>query len=450
MIQPTRKKELNYYILTMGCQMNVYDSEVLAGHLENMEYSSTEEQEKADVFVINTCAVRKKAEEKVHSRLGKLKILKKEKPEMLMVLWGCMVQQGGTARKMAERFPFLDIIGGPHSLGRFPELLEKAPFSSRTIIDIEPEGEREGLPVKRGEGVSAWVPISHGCDNYCTYCIVPYVRGPEKSRLPGEIIKEITELAREGYREITLLGQNVNSYGKDLEEDIGFAQLLEVLDETGRLQRIRFMTSQPRDFSTNMVEVIAAGEKICEHFHLPLQAGSNKILQKMNRGYTKEKYLQLVHTIRKLIPECSITTDIIVGFPGETEDDFQESIEVLQQVRFDAAFTFVYSPRSGTKAAEMEDQVSLEEKKRRIVTINKVQNNISLEENLKLLGYQQEILVEGKSKTDQNIYTGRTRTNKIVHFSTEEDLTGRLVNLEIVEAKPWTLTGKLLDNNISF
>ncbi len=440
------EKELKYYILTMGCQMNVYDSEVLSGHLETMDFKSTNEQGEADIFVLNTCAVRKKAEEKVYGRLGKLKKFKEEKPEMLMVLWGCMVQQAGVAEKMAARFPFLDIIGGPHSLGRFPELLEKARLSSRTVIDINPEGEREGLPVKRGEGISAWVPISYGCNNFCTYCIVPFVRGPEKSRPPEEIIKEVNELSREGYKEITLLGQNVNSYGKELEEEFDFAKLAKVLDETDGLLRIRFMTSQPRDFSTSIVRTIAEGEKICEHFHLPLQAGSNKILERMNRGYTREEYLRLVQTIRDFIPNCSITTDIIVGFPGETEDDFQQTIEMIREIRFDAAFTFVYSPRSGTKAAEMDDQVLLEEKKSRIMNINELQNKISLEENLKLLGTKQEVLVEGKSKTDHKIYTGRTRTNKIVHFFTDQDLTGQLLNVEIVEAKPWTLTGELLNN----
>lgn len=433
-----------YYTITYGCQMNEYDSEVLSGHLESLGYRPAEEMEEAEVLVINTCAVRQKAEEKVFSFLGKLRPLKEENPGMLMVLWGCMVQQESVAQKVRQRYPFIDLVCGPHALGRFPELLEKARYSSKPVLQLEEYGERENLPVKRKHGILAWVPISHGCDNFCSYCIVPYVRGREKSRRPENILQEIKQLAREGFQEVTLLGQNVNSYGKDLEEGIDFAYLLELADNIEGLQRIRFMTSHPRDFTEDVIGVIEKGAKICEHFHLPLQAGSNKVLQKMNRGYTREDYLRLTSRIKDLIPQSSITTDIIVGFPGETEEDFEQTIDIIRNVRFDAAFTFVYSPRKGTRASHMEDQLSHETKKARIVELNRLQNQISLEKNAELVGSSREVLVEGRSKTDPQVYTGRTRTNKIVHFPSPEELTGALVQVEIKEAKPWTLSGELI------
>lgn len=437
-----KSKTPKYMILTHGCQMNVYDSEVLSGHLQNMGYTPTVKEDEADILIINTCAVRKKAEEKVFSRLGKLRQLKKKKPEMIMVLWGCMVQQENIAKKIKEKFGFIDLIGGTHSLGRFPDLLEKARTSSRTVLDLETTGERENLPIKRGHKIKALVPISYGCSNFCSYCIVPYVRGPEISRPPQNIIHEVKELVDEGYKEITLLGQNVNSYGRGLEQKIDFADLLLVLDRLEGKFLIRYMTSHPRDFSEKIIRTIQEGQKICEHFHLPLQSGSNNVLKLMNRGYSREYYLELVTKIREMVKNSSITTDIIVGFPGEEERDFEDTVDMLEKVRFDAAYIFVYSPRKGTKAAEMEDQVPADVKKRRIVLINEIQSRISLEINQQLLGTEQLVLVEGKSKTDTNFYTGRTRTNKIVHFSTKKNLLGMFVNVEIIGAKSWTLTGK--------
>ncbi len=438
------EQKRKYFTVNYGCQMNEYDTEVLSGHLENLGYVPAGRIEEAEVLVINTCAVRQKAEEKVFSYLGKLHSLKQQNPNMLMVLWGCMVQQESVARKVRQRYSFIDLICGPHALGRFPELLEKARCSTRPVIELSELGDRENLPVKRKQGIHAWVPISHGCDNYCSYCIVPYVRGAEKSRRPENIMQEIRELVREGYREVTLLGQNVNSYGKDLEKDMNFARLLELADGVEGLLRIRFMTSHPRDFSEEVIRVIRRGEKICEHFHLPLQAGSNNVLQRMNRGYTREDYLQLIAKIRELIPGASITTDIIAGFPGEAEADFAQTMDMVRRIRFDAAFTFVYSPRKGTRAACMEDQLAPEVKKERIVALNNLQNRISLEKNEKLVGSTREVLVEGRSKTDPEMYTGRTRTNKIVHFCSNEELTGKLVKITITKAGPWTLTGQLL------
>ncbi len=436
-------KEKRYYIETMGCQMNLHDSEILAGQLENLGYTKAEKIEESDIFILNTCAVRRKAEEKVFSRLGKLKPLKDNRKEMVMVLWGCMSQQEHLARKMKERFDFLDLISGTHSLGRFPELLEQAETSRGTILALEEGESRENLPIKREHGFKAWVPISYGCNNYCTYCVVPYVRGPEKSRSPELILKEADDLARTGYKEITLLGQNVNSYGKDLDKSITFAQMLTKLDQVQGVEMIRFMTSHPRDFSEDIIASMQQGEKICEHIHLPLQAGSNRILEKMNRGYTKEYFLSLVQNIRDNIPGVSITTDLIVGFPGETEDDFAETLFMVRDIQFDSAFTFVYSTREGTEASKMEDQIDPETKKKRIMTLNDIQNEISLAKNKKLIDTVQTVLVEGESKTDPNMFTGRTRTNKLVHFPSAFNLVGKLVKVKITEAQPWSLMGEV-------
>ncbi len=433
---------MHYFIKTYGCQMNVYDSEVLAGHLESMGYSPTDDEEKADILIINTCAVRQKAEEKVYSRLGRLVNLKEKKEGMMLVLWGCIAQQEGAARQIKERFPFVDLICGPQALGRFPELLQKATVSPSCVIDTDLTGERECLPVKRGDSFKAWVPISHGCNNYCTYCVVPYVRGPEKSRLPEHILEEVEELAREGYKEITLLGQNVNSFGKDLQIEYDFADLLRDVDRVKELQRVRFMTSHPRDFTEKIVRAVIDGEKVCEHFHLPLQSGSNRILKAMNRGYSREVYRELIKLIKKLSPGSAVTTDIIVGFPGESEADFMGTLEMVKEIRFDAAYNFVYSPRKGTAAAEMKGQVDKETKTERIILLNKIQNRISLEKNRELIGTKQEVLVEGRSKNNPDMYTGRTRTNKIVHFASPENMVGKMLTVGIVEAKPWTLTGK--------
>lgn len=431
-----------YFTLTYGCQMNVFDSEVLSGHLEEMGFIPAENEEEADVLVINTCAVRKKAEEKVLSRLGKLRFLKEQKPTMMIVLWGCMVQQENIAKRIRERYGFVDLIGGTHSLGRFPELLEKARVSRKVVVDIDTVGERENLPIRRGHSFKAWVPISHGCNNYCTYCIVPYVRGPERSRPPQNIIEEVKNLATDGYKEITLLGQNVNSYGKDLKEKVDFADLLKRLDSLDGLVHIRYMTSHPRDFNEKIIRVIQEGKKICEHFHLPIQSGSNKVLKLMNRGYSREYYLELIGKIKAIMDSFSITSDIIVGFPGEEEKDFEETIELMKEAEFDSAYTFIYSPREGTEALKMDGQIEPEVKKNRILTLNEIQSKISLEKNRKLLETEQEVLVEGRSKTNPEKYTGRTRTNKIVHFSSNENLLGMLVNVKIIEAKSWTLTGE--------
>lgn len=438
-----------FLAVTYGCQMNEHDSEILSGFLEDMGYTQTNELQEADVFIINTCAIRQKAEEKVYGRLGALKKLKKERPEMIIGICGCMVQQRKVAEKIEKRYPHVDLIFGTHNLHKFPELLQEALESRKTVLDIWARrgGVVEDLPKLRKDGLKAWVSITYGCNNFCAYCIVPYVRGREQSRKMENIIAEVEGLAAEGYKEVTLLGQNVNSYGKDLSEKFTFARLLENLDNIEGLKRIRYMTSHPRDFTRELVEVIRNSSKVCEHFHLPLQAGSNKILEKMNRGYAREHYLELVNYIRELIPQASITTDFIVGFPGETEKDFADTLDMVEKVRFNAAFTFLYSPRKGTAAATMPEHLTEEKKKDRIYRLIESQNKISREINDKLKGEVLEVLVEGISREEPAgvVLTGRTRTNKIVNFKGKKELLGKLVQVRITEPKTWSLYGEIID-----
>jgi len=446
------KRKNKFHILTHGCQMNEFDSEVIAGFLRDMGYQEIDDYHKADVFIINTCAIREKAEEKVYSRLGALKNLKKEKPHMIIGVCGCMVQQDKVAERIKSRYPHVDLVFGTHNLHKFPEIFQKAMEKRKTLIDIWPEREGivEGLPVMRKDGIKAWVPITYGCNNFCAYCVVPYVRGREHSREMNNIVAEVKNLALEGYKEITLLGQNVNSYGKDLSQKVSFARLLEELDQVEGLERIRYMTSHPRDFNRELVEVIWKSSKVCEHFHLPLQSGSNKILKKMNRGYTREDYLEMVEYIRQLIPEASITTDFIVGFPGEEERDFTDTLDMVERVRFDSAFTFMYSPRKGTAATEMPDHLNQEVKKERLSRLIQLQSRISKEINEKLRGRRVEVLVEGVSKENSSMLTGRTRTNKTVNFKGEKELLGKLVKVMIKEPKTWSLDGELVREPVNF
>jgi len=416
-----KKNKQKYFILTYGCQMNVHDSEILSGFLEDMGYEEADNLEKTDMVILNTCAVREKAEEKVLGKIGSLKELKKENPHLIIGVCGCMVQQEKTARKIKSRYPHVDLVLDIWS-GR--------------------DGVVEDLPKHRKDGIKAWVTITYGCNNFCAYCIVPYVRGRERSREMSNIEAEVEGLAVEGYKEVTLLGQNVNSYGKDLFPKVTFAQLLERLDRIEGLERIRYMTSHPRDFTRELVEVILHSKKICEHFHLPIQAGSSKILEKMNRGYTREHYLELVNYIRKLIPRSSITTDFIVGFPGETEEDFNDTLDIVERVRFDSAFTFIYSPRKGTTAADMPGQIPQEVRKERLRRLMEVQNRISREINDELKGETVEVLVEGISKQEPLMLTGRTRTNKIVNFKGKKELLGELVRVRITESRTWSFLGE--------
>ncbi|MFO7951652.1 MAG: tRNA (N6-isopentenyl adenosine(37)-C2)-methylthiotransferase MiaB [Bacillota bacterium] len=433
-----------YLITTLGCQMNEHDSEIISAMLENLGYDPAESQEEADLIIINTCAVRKKPEDKVASMLGKYCSLKNQNEDLIIAVGGCMTQQEEVAAYIKKRFSRVDLVFGTHALPRLPYLLDQARRNKETIVDIEEDyGSREGLPKKPFSSFHAWVPIIYGCNNFCSYCVVPYVRGRERSRKFSDIISEVRSLAHCGYWEITLLGQNVNSYGQDLRNGLSFAKLLNELNYIEELKRIRFMTSHPKDLSGELIEAVKQGEKICEHFHLPVQAGSNRILEKMNRHYTREQYRKLVEDIKSAIPGVSITSDIIVGFPGETGEDFAETVDLIKKVRFDSAFAFIYSPRKRTRAARMEDNVSYEEKEKRLQQLNQVQQRISKEENERLVDQILEVMVEGPSKNNPEMQTGRARTNKLIHFYGASALTGKLAKVKITEARTWNLFGEL-------
>jgi tRNA-2-methylthio-N6-dimethylallyladenosine synthase len=440
------KADKKYMISTFGCQMNENDSEKLAGMLEYMGYRRTDRLEECDLVLFNTCCVRENAEFKVYGHLGSLKPLKARRPEMVIAVCGCMVQQEEVVGHILNKYGHVDLIFGTHNLHRFPELLYKTFSSDSTVTDISScDGYiAEGLPIRREHGVKAWLTVMYGCNNFCSYCIVPYVRGRERSRRMPDILDEARLLARQGYREITLLGQNVNSYGLDRNDGSSFAALLRRLEKIEGLERIRFMTSHPKDLSDELIYAMRDCGKVCEHLHLPVQAGSSRILKEMNRKYTREHYFDLVDRIREQVPGISITTDIIVGFPGETEEDFEQTIDLVEKVGFDYAYTFIYSKRTGTPAAQNAEQVSEQVKKKRFDELLKIQNRISAEINGRLEGSVTEILVEGHSKNNIGMMTGRTRTNKIVNFKGSSDLTGKLVSVKIVRAGTWSLDGALL------
>lgn len=434
-----------YQILTYGCQMNERDTEIIEGYLENLGYCPTEEEKEADIIILNTCCVREKAELKVFGKLGELNKLKKKKPDLIIGVCGCMTQQDEVFNKIKKNAPYVNLMFGTYNVHQLPRLISKVVETKEPAYEIwEKEGEIvEDLFSKRQDNIKAYVNISYGCNNFCTYCIVPHVRGRERSRKPEKILEEITNLAKSGYKEIMLLGQNVNSYGKDLDIRIDFADLLMQVNEIKGIERIRYMTSHPRDFTNKLIDTISKCHKVCEHYHLPVQAGSNKILKAMNRGYTREQYLELIEKIKKVSPEYAITSDLIVGFPGETEEDFQDTLDIVERVGFDVAYTFMYSPRKGTYAAGMENQVPQEIKKDRLKRLMDLQNKISLEKNLQLVGKTVEVLVEGISKNDENRLTGRTRTNKIINFEGDKELIGLFTNVKITQAQTWNLMGEL-------
>lgn len=436
---------MKFFITTFGCQANERDSETIAGLLQKMGYEQSVNLPNADVLIYNTCCVREKAENKVLSQVGALKGLKEQNPDLIIGICGCMVQQEGMTAKIRRRAPHVDLIFGTHNIHQLPELIANIQKSREAQVCVLPDSTYivEGLPAYRQFPFKALINITYGCNNFCTYCIVPYVRGREKSRQPEKIITEIERLVEEGVVEVLLLGQNVNAYGKNLAEDCSFGELLKRVNEISGLKRIRYLTSHPRDFNTELVKEIAKLEKVCPHFHLPVQSGSNGILRKMNRGYTREEYLALVKSIREIMPQASITTDIIVGFPGETEEDFQDTLNLVETVRFDSAFTFLYSPRSGTPAARLKEQISLAVKKERLQHLMELQNEISLALNQKLEGQVVEVLVEGASKKDPNMLEGRTGTNKIVLFPGSAELLGKFREVKINAAQTWVLKGEL-------
>ncbi|AEG14912.1 (Dimethylallyl)adenosine tRNA methylthiotransferase miaB [Desulfofundulus kuznetsovii DSM 6115] len=434
-----------YEVITFGCQMNDHDSEVIAGMLESLGYEPAASTGEADVILVNTCCVRETAENKIYGLLGRLAHLKDKKGDLIIGIAGCMTQQPGVARKIKNRFPQVDLILGTHNLHRLPELLLQARECRERVMEVwDQAGEIvENLPIRRASRVKAWVNITYGCNNFCTYCIVPYVRGRERSRRPEDILNEIRQLVQEGYREVTLLGQNVNSYGKDLPGPTSFARLLAEVDQIPGLWRIRFTTSHPRDFTQELIDTIARCPHVCEHIHLPVQAGSNRILKLMNRGYDRDYYLDLVERIRRAIPGVAITTDIMVGFPGETEEDFAQTMDLVERVRFDGAFTFVYNPRPGTPAARLPEQVPDGIKSERIQKLIERQNEITLAHNQALVGRVEQVLVEGESKTNPEMMSGRTRTNRLVIFPGSSDLAGQLVNVTVTGARLTHLEGKL-------
>jgi tRNA-2-methylthio-N6-dimethylallyladenosine synthase len=428
--------------------MNLHDSEVMAGILEDIGYIAAENKEQADILLINTCCVRETAENKIYGLLGRLRKLKYEKPALIVGIGGCMTQQEKVAKEIKTRFPFINLIFGTENYHRLAELLKTAQDNQKTVLELSHQINPviEGLPIKRASGPRAWVVVTYGCNNYCTYCIVPYVRGNERSRRPEHIISEVKDLAAHGCREITLLGQNVNSYGKDLEQPIDFAGLLAEINKISGLDRIRFVTSHPRDFNQHLIDTISNCEKVCEHIHLPVQAGSNHILKKMNRGYTREQYISLVESIRQSIPGVSITTDIMIGFPGESNQDFQDTLDLIEEIRFDSAFTFIYNRRQGTPATLMEGQLPDYVKSERIKVLIDLQNKISKEINLREAGKKHWLLVEGISKTNQQLLSGRTRSNKMVIFPGPPYLNRKIAEVEITGGKSTHLEGKWLGN----
>ncbi|NLO81926.1 MAG: tRNA (N6-isopentenyl adenosine(37)-C2)-methylthiotransferase MiaB [Clostridiales bacterium] len=446
MQQYTEGKRLKYHIVTYGCQMNVHDSEKLAGMLQEMGYEEAQELEDADLILFNTCCVRQHAEERVYGNVGALRSYKQSNPNLIIGVCGCMMQQQEAADDIIKKFPFLDLVFGTHNLHHFPKLLYEAINSGHMVVEIlDEEGKVvEGLPARRASNVSAYVTIMYGCNNFCTYCIVPYVRGRERSRLPEDILDEIRGLAANGCKEVTLLGQNVNSYGKDLNKGYLFTALLRDVNKIENIERIRFVTSHPKDLSDELIEAMAECEKVCEHIHLPLQAGSNEVLRKMNRRYTREDYLRLVDRLRARIPDIAISTDIIVGFPGETEEDFRDTLDMVERVQYDSAFTFIYSPRKGTPAARMPDELDIEVKKERLNRLIALQNDISKARNQLYMDKVVEVLVEGVSKNNPKMLSGRTRTNKLVHFEGGSELTGEFVKVKITLPKAFTLEGHMI------
>ncbi|MBU3126431.1 tRNA (N6-isopentenyl adenosine(37)-C2)-methylthiotransferase MiaB [Clostridium tagluense] len=435
---------LNYYIETWGCQMNEEDSEKLSGMLIPMGYKKTTDKEAADIIIFNTCCVRENAEQKVDGNIGALKNMKKQNPNLIIAVTGCMMQQEGMAKHIITKFPFVDIIIGTHNAYKFPEYLKRIQGGESSIVEIwDKEGAIiEGMPIDRESSIKGFVTIMYGCNNFCTYCIVPYVRGRERSRTPEDIISEIKTLVSEGYKEITVLGQNVNSYGKGLIPQINFAELLRRINDIEDLERIRFMTSHPKDLSIEVIEVIAECDKICEQIHLPVQSGSTNLLNKMNRHYDREQYLELVKNIKNILPSVGLSTDIIVGFPGETEEDFAETLSLMEEVKFDLAFMYLYSKRKGTPADEMLDQIPDKIKHERFNRLIEVVNRTSKEKNIEYVGKIVEVLVEGFSKNDKSKLTGRTRTGKLVNFEGNYKAIGELVSVQITNAHSFSLMGE--------
>ena len=438
-------KNKKFLIQTMGCTLNENDSEKISGRATEMGYTKTENIMDADLIIFNTCCIRENAEEKLFGKLGEVKKLKEEKGTII-ALCGCMMQEDHIIEKLKKSYKYVDIIFGTHTLHKFPEDLYNLLTEENKIIDvIDIDGEvYEGLPIKRESSNKALVTIMYGCNNFCTYCIVPYVRGRERNRNPEDILKEIKQLAQEGYKEVTLLGQNVNSYvGNGYEGIYNFADLLRAVNKIDGIEIISFISPHPKDFTDDVILAIKECKKVSRLLHLPLQSGSTNVLKRMNRKYTKEQYLELANKIKKSVPEVAISTDIIVGFPGETEDDFEDTLDVVKQVQFEQVFMFIYSKRVGTPAEKMEDQVPEEIKHKRFDRLKQLVENQMQENNKKYIGTIQNILIEGKSKNNENMLTGRTNTNKVVIIDADESLIGKMINVKIVSEHMWYLKGEI-------
>ncbi len=439
-------RPLTFCVTTFGCQMNARDSEKLVGVLEEIGYVEEADEEKADFVIFNTCTVRENANMRVYGRLGQLKKNKKKNPYMMIGLCGCMMQEPEVVEKLKKQYRYVDIIFGTHNIYKFAELISTRYESERMVIDIWKDTDKivEDLPSERKFSFKSGVNIMFGCNNFCSYCIVPYVRGRERSRNPKDIVREIENLVADGVVEVMLLGQNVNSYGKNLEEPMTFAQLLQEIEKIEGLERIRFMTSHPKDLSDELIEVMRTSKKICKHLHLPVQSGSTDILKKMNRHYTKEQYLELVRKIKAAVPDISLTTDIIVGFPGETEEDFLETMDVVKQVRYDSAFTFIYSKRTGTPAAVMENQIPEDVVKDRFDRLLKEVQTISAEVCCIHEGTTQSVLVESLNDHDDSLVTGRMSNNLLVHFKGDASLIGQIVDVRLNECKGFYYLGEMI------
>lgn len=432
-----------YFLKTYGCQMNVHDSELIKNLVEGIGYIETGEMEEADLVILNTCAIRENAHDKVFGFLGRCKHIKETRQDMIIALCGCMAQEPSVCDEILSRHKYVDLVFGTHNMHELPNML--ANKMNKTDIEVESiEGNViENLHYKRDSKIEAWVNIMYGCDKFCTYCIVPYTRGKQRSRKSEKIIEEVEKLKNDGYREVTLLGQNVNAYGKDIEGEISFADLLRRIADTG-IERIRFVTSHPWDFTDDLIDAIAEYDNIMPYIHLPLQSGSSKILKLMGRRYSQEAYLELYDKIKAKVPNASITTDIIVGFPGETEEDFEETLKVVEKCKFENAFTFIFSPRIGTPAEKLPNQVPDDVKSDRLAKLNELVNSLSLEANKKYEGRTVEVLINGKSTKGEDVVCGYTDTMKLVNVTGSDELIGQIVKVEITEAKSFSLNGEAI------
>ena len=436
-----------YCVVTYGCQMNAHDSEKLTGMLHEMGMTEAENREAADFVIFNTCCVRDNAQRRALGNVVWLKELKKKRPEMMVAVCGCMMQQPGMGEQILRQYPFVDVAFGTHNLYRFAQLMLQAVRSRRRVVEVVQDDEGsipENLPVVRSSPYHAYITIMYGCNNFCSYCIVPYVRGRERSRASSRILEEAKQLYAEGVKEIMLLGQNVNSYGLDVEGEMSFAQLLAALDQVG-IERIRFMTSHPKDISDELIDVMANAKHICHSLHLPVQHGNNRVLQSMNRRYTREKYLERVAAIRAKVPDISLTTDLIVGYPGETEEEFEDICSLVQHVGFDSAFTFIYSPRVGTRAADMPDQIPEEVSSRRIQKLIAIQKESTHTRYANYIGQVHSVLVDEASKRDETQMAGKNQYNITVNFPGSADLIGKIVQVKITSAGESTLRGEMID-----